>query len=225
MSTISTMQPIMPAPRGVIFDFDGTLVDSFGLVIHAWNAACREPMGRTYSDEEVISRFGLTEVNMLRRELPAAYFEKARRVFLDEYRTRHREMCTIFDGINDLLDMLTSRAVPMAIMTGKGRDTADIALAELEWTRLFKSVVTGDEVEEPKPDPQGPLRAARELGITPRECVFIGDSPADIGAGKAAGMRTIWAGWHPVYAEKVRALAPDHVAHTPNDLKLLLQDV
>ncbi len=219
------MQPITPPPRGIIFDFDGTLVDSFGLVIHAWNVACREPMGRTYTNEEVIARFGLTETNMLRQEVSAEHYGKAKQVFLDAYRARHREMCSIFDGINDLLEMLRSRGVPMGIMTGKGRDTADISLAELGWTSLFKSVITGDEATRPKPDPQGPLLVASELELEPRECVFIGDSPADIGAGKAAGMRTIWAGWHPVYAEKVRALGPDQLAHTPNDLKLLLRDV
>jgi pyrophosphatase PpaX len=219
------MQPITPPPRGVIFDFDGTLVDSFDLVIHAWNAACREPMGRTYSDEEVIARFGVTEVNMLRREVPAEHFNRAKQVLLDEYRARHREMCTIFDGIDQLLERLKTRRVPMGIVTAKGRETADIALAELGWGDRFQSVVTGDEVIKPKPDPEGALLAARELGIEPRDCVFIGDSPADIGAGKAAGMRTIWAGWHPVYADKIGAMKPDHSAHTTNDLKLLLRDV
>ncbi len=219
------MQPIDPAPKGIIFDLDGTLVDSFGLVIHAWNVACREPMGRTYSNAEVIARFGLTEVAMLRKELKAEHFENAKRVFLEEYRARHSEMCTIFEGISDLLNALNSRGVPMGIMTGKGRDTADITLGELGWTDLFRSVVTGDETTKPKPDPQGPLLVAGEIGISPRECVFIGDSPADIGAGKAAGMRTIWAGWHPVYADKIRALQPHYSAHTPNDLKLLLRDV
>ena len=131
----------------------------------------------------------------------------------------------IFDGITELLDELQNRGAPMGIMTGKGRDTADITLAELGWADRFKSVVTGDEVARPKPDPEGPLLVARELGIAPRECVFIGDSPADIQAGKSAGMRTVWAGWHPVYAEKIRAIGPDHSAATPNDLKLLLRDV
>jgi phosphoglycolate phosphatase/pyrophosphatase PpaX len=222
IGTIRQMQAIDPAPRSVIFDLDGTLVDSFGLVIHAWNVACREPMGRTYTNEEVIARFGLTDIAMLRRELKPQQFEKAKRVFLDEYRARHRELCTIFEGIDELLDELHSRKVPMGIMTGKGRDTADITLAEIGWSDRFKSVVTGDEVSKPKPDPEGPLRVARELGIEPRECVFVGDSPADILAGRAAGMRTIWAGWHPVYEEKIRKLRPDYSAMTPEELKRLL---
>jgi phosphoglycolate phosphatase/pyrophosphatase PpaX len=209
----------------VIFDLDGTLVDSFGLVIHAWNVACREPTGRTYTDAEVIALFGVTEVAMLRRELQPSQFEKAKKIFLDEYRARHQVMCTVFDGVTDLLDTLSWRNVPMGIMTGKGRDTADITLAELGWADRFKSVVTGDEVIKPKPDPEGPLLVARELGIAPRDCIFIGDSPADILAGKAAGMRTIWAGWHPVYEEKIRQIGPDYSAAAPADLKLLLRDV
>lgn len=225
IGTIRRMQPIEPPPKGIIFDLDGTLIDSFGLVIHAWNVACREPMGRTYSAEAVIARFGVTEIAMLRNEIPAAYLEKAEGIFLNEYRSQHSAMCTVFPGIIGLLDDLKIRKTPMGVMTGKGRDTADISLAELGWTDRFQSVVTGDEVTNPKPHPEGPLLVARELKLKPEECVFIGDSPADIEAGQRAGMRTIWAGWHPVYAEKVRLLRPDYSPTSPSELMDLLRNV
>ena len=69
-----------------------------------------------------------------------------------------------------------------------------------------------------KPQPDGPLAAAKMLGAEPAACAFVGDSPADIKAGKAAGMLTIAAGWHPVYLDKIRALAPDVWAQRPLDI-------
>jgi phosphoglycolate phosphatase/pyrophosphatase PpaX len=205
-------------PQAIIFDLDGTLADTFDLIVSSWNAACAGPMGRTYAAEEVIARFGPTEGEMLRRELPEASHASALRTFLTRYEQDHASRATVFEGVPGLLNLLRRQRVPMGVMTGKGRDTADISLRALGWSRLFSSVVTGDDISRPKPDPEGVLLVARQLGVDPRRCAFVGDAPADIRAGKAAGMTTIWAGWHPVYADEVRSLHPDHIANAPIDV-------
>jgi pyrophosphatase PpaX len=205
-------------PRAVIFDLDGTLADTLSLIVSSWNAAMRDVMRRDYSTAEVIARFGPTEVAMLRKELPPAHHQSAIRAFLSHYERNHAALAGVFDGVPELLAGLSRRRVPMGVMTGKGRDTADITLAALGWTNLFGNVVTGDECQTPKPAPDGVLMVARQLNVAPHDCVFVGDAPADIGAGKAAGMRTVWAGWHPVYAEQIRQLKPDVVATRPADV-------
>ena len=216
----------MPPPtyspaRAIIFDLDGTLADTLSLIVLSWNAATRDVMRREYSAADVIARFGPTEVAMLRKELPAAHHEAAIRAFLKHYERNHAALAGVFDGVPELLAELSRRRVPMGVMTGKGRDTADITLAALGWTNLFASVVTGDECHMPKPAPDGVLMVARELNVPPHECAFVGDAPADIGAGKAARMRTVWAGWHPVYAEQIRPLKPDVIATRPADVLTL----
>src|SRR5581483_5195890 len=128
-----------------IFDLDGTLADTFDLVISSFSTACRSHLGRDLSPQEVISRFGPTEVQMLRRELPPALHDEAIDLFRRCYRENHARMVRVFAGIPEMLQTLRARGIPMAIMTGKGRDTADISLAELGWTSLFRSVITGDE--------------------------------------------------------------------------------
>ena len=95
---------------------------------------------------------------------------------------------------------------------------ADVTLAAFGWANLFASVITGDEIDRPKPDPQGLLLVAQQLRVEAATCVYIGDAPADIRAGKAAGMSTIWAGWHPIYAEQIRALKADYLAEKPADV-------
>ena len=107
-------------------------------------------------------------------------------------------------------------------MTGKGRETTNVTLSELGWQALFQSVITGDESPRPKPAPDGVLMAATQLGVSPADCIFVGDAPADIQAGKSAGMTTVWASWHPVYREQITKLEPDIIADSPRDVTNLL---
>lgn len=210
------------APRAAIFDLDGTLADTFDLVVSAFSAACRDYLGRELSREEVISRFGPTEIQMVRRELPESHHAKAITILRQFYASHHKRMVRVFDGIPEMLADLHRRRIPMGLMTAKGRDTADITLRELGWTDLFGSVITGDEATRTKPFPDGPLQVAAALGVPPNDCLFIGDAPADIRAGQAAGMKTVWASWHPVYRERIEALKPDFVAKTPADVLRLI---
>jgi 2-phosphoglycolate phosphatase len=216
------MQPITPAPRAVIFDMDGTLADTFPLVVAAWNAAMRKHAGRDFAAEEVIARFGVPDSAMIRRELPEHLGDEAIEVYHRHYEQQHGPLASAFEGVTDMLAAIKSRGLLTGVMTGKGKRAATITLAALGWERMFDAVVTGEDVTEQKPHPEGLLKVAKQLGVSPGECVFVGDSPADIGAGKNAGIRTIVAGWHPVYLDEVRAMKPDFWAQTPGDVVKLL---
>jgi len=221
---MSASQPIRPPIRAIIFDLDGTLVDTFEMIVGAFNAAISPITGKTYSDAEVISRFGIPDSQMLRRELssyPNDVADRAVEVYHAYYAQNHAAV-SLFPGIGELLSELKRRGVPMGVMTGKGIRSARITLAALGLADTFGAVVTGEDVSKQKPEPDGPLEAARQLGIAPRECAFVGDSPADVGAGKAAGMLTVVAGWHPVYLEEVRKLGPDVWARQPRDVLRLI---
>jgi beta-phosphoglucomutase-like phosphatase (HAD superfamily) len=114
-----------------------------------------------------------------------------------------------------MLDALSRRRVPMGIVTGKGLRTMNITLHTLGLDRCFGVTISGDDVERQKPAPDALLLAAGALGVEPGRCAMIGDSPADINAGKAAGMITVAAAWHAPYRERIRALEPDVWAETP----------
>ena len=212
------MNPIEPAPRAVIFDMDGTLADTFALVVAAWNAALSGHAGREYAAAEVIARFGVPDPAMIRREVPEHLADEAVELYHRHYEAQHSPLARAFEGISDMLAAIRSRGLPMGVMTGKGGRAARITLAALGWENTFAAVVTGEDVTRQKPDPEGLLIVCERLGVRPSECVFVGDSPADIGAGKNAGMKTIVAGWHPVYLEQLRAMGPDYWAETPGDV-------
>ena len=216
------MKPIDPAPRAVIFDMDGTLADTFALVVAAWNAALAAHAGREFAAEEVIARFGIPDPAMLRREVPEHLAEEVIERYHRHYEAQHTPLARAFEGITDMLAAIKRRGLPTGVMTGKGRRAARITLAALGWESMFDAVVTGEDVARQKPDPEGLLIVAKQLGVHPRACVFVGDSPADIGAGKNAGMKTIVAGWHPVYLEQLRAMGFDYWAERPGDVVTLL---
>jgi 2-phosphoglycolate phosphatase len=201
----------------VIFDLDGTLADTIPLIVSSWNAAVGPIAGRQFSLAEVIGRFGPSDTVMVQREVAADRAAAAVEAYHAHYEARHHTV-EVFDGVREMLADLGGAGVPMGVMTGKGRRTADITLRLLGWRELFPAVVTGDEAERPKPAPDGPLAVARMLGVEPARCAYVGDSPGDVKAGRTAGMATIAAGWHAVYREKVRALDPDHWADHPRDV-------
>lgn len=210
--------------RAVIFDFDGTLADTIPLIVASFNAACKMPLGRELSAEEVIARFGIPDAAMLRRELQNESQETVTKAIENYFRCYEQQhsMVEIFPGINEMLQRLQQRRIPLGVMTGKGRLAAEISLRQLGWESVFGSTITGDDVGQQKPHPEGVLRAARELNVAPEGCIFVGDSPADIGAGKAAGMTTIAALWHNFYEDELRAAAPDYWATTTEELSQLL---
>jgi len=210
--------------KAILFDLDGTLVDTFEMIVGAFNAAISPVTGKSYSDAEVIARFGIPDSQMIRRELsshPNDVADRAVEVYHAYYAQNHGSVC-VFPGIGELLAELKRRGVPMGVMTGKGVRSARITLEALGLADTFGAVVTGEDVARQKPEPDGPVEAARQLAIAPAECAFVGDSPADVGAGKAAGMVTVVAGWHPVYLEEVRKLGPDVWAQQPRDVLRLI---
>lgn len=208
-------------PRAALFDFDGTLADTIPLIAASFNAALTPILDRTWTIEEVVARFGVPDAELVRREIadhPPAVIEQALSKYFDFYQSAHRDIVAPFDGIQEMLQQLRERQIPLGLMTGKGRRTADISLRELGWQNVFGSVVTGDEVARQKPAPDGVLLVAQQLNIAPQACLFVGDAPFDIGAGRAAGMFSVATGWNLFYGDALHAAQPDAWAQTPADI-------
>lgn len=213
-----------PPIQAVIFDFDGTLADTFPAIHAAWNAAMVPIFGRSFSRDEVVARFGPSDEGMMERELQnhsPETLQNAIEIYYQAYEGAHDAVFG-FDGIGELLEELQNRAFPTAVMTGKGRRAAEISLRHLGWADRFSVLVTGTEILNAKPAPDGPLCAAQLLGIAPQHCVYVGDSPADIGASQNAGMRSIVAGWHSYFLPQLREMKPDFWANEPRDVLSIL---
>jgi HAD superfamily hydrolase (TIGR01509 family) len=140
--------------------------------------------------------FGPTEEGMIKENFSdQKSIETAIHTFYQLYRKHHSDLVQSSKEIQRLLKGLKAKNYKLAIVTGKGRKCFDISMEELELESYFDLVVTGDDVEKAKPHPEGILKVLEELHVKKSEAMFIGDSNADIEAGKRAGVLTIGVQW------------------------------
>jgi phosphoglycolate phosphatase len=202
--------------RALVWDMDGTLLDSSGVVTAAFGAALTRIGGPAVTAAEVISAYSLGPPEAILAHLAGRPLTTAE---TDEY---YRELegarVSAYPGIAAVLRALRERGQPVAVSTGASSRAARMLLAA---AGLAADVlVGGDEVARPKPAPDGLLQAAALLGCPPRECAYIGDAPADMGAARAAGSHSAAAAWGHMFDP---AYPCDSVVNSPADVLLLLE--
>lgn len=213
----ATAQP--PRYGFAIFDLDGTLADTLPLIYLAVNDALQPVLNRQFRGEEIRGMFGPPDTAILRSMVPGDQAEDAITRFMERYRRDHGDYVTLFDGIKQLFEDAASQGMKLAVVTGKSRVTAMFTLEQLGVLELFEAIYGGDDVERQKPDPQALLAAMADLGVLPGEPgVMVGDSAADVLAGKAAGLATIGVLWGSPDHEELFSSAPDIICATMAEL-------
>ena len=209
--------------KSVIFDVDGTIVDSIALCIEAFRQAVEPVVKRSISDEEILSAFGPSDEGTIRLFVPDAV-ETCMEQFLYHYRRLHPVMCPKpFDGIVDILEWLKSHQIPIGLVTGKGSKSLAITLEELNLRHYFNAIETGSPLRPNKPEC---LRnVLRKFGHLPSESVYIGDFPSDITACREVSMPIYSAAWAKTAdLPKLEPLRPDKIIRSVEELKLRLQE-
>ncbi len=209
----------------LLFDLDGTLVDTIDLIVASFRHVLEDLAGHPLTRQEIIDLFGPTEPAIIDRFAGPEQRQAAHDRFFEHYEQNHDRLVTLFPGIPELVREAAERGHPMAVITNKGRRTTAITLEKCGLAPYFPVVVTGDDVARPKPDPEGIRLALARLGTGPARAWYIGDSPVDVLAGRGAGTRTCavtWGGVHP--QEETLAQGPDALCRTADDLRRLLWD-
>jgi len=210
-------------PTTVIFDLDGTLGDTLPLIYRAFNAALEPEYGRTLSESEVRKLFGPPDNHILRRLLPGPAGDAAVQRYVDIYVREHAELARAFDGINDIVDRARASGFRIGVVTGKSRETALYSLEAFGLRDDFAAIYGGDDVEKQKPDPEAVVKILDDLGHQPGDLgFFVGDSAADVIAGRAAGLRTIAVTWGSPDHDELFASNPDVVVNTTDELAAAL---
>lgn len=187
-------------PRtAVLFDLDGTLADTAPDLGGALNAMLRadgrEPL--PYAAIRPFVSWGALRLIQLAygAELEPAHQQALRGRFLAAYEARLCRDSRLFGGIPEALSALDSAAIPWGIVTNKPGWLTEPLLGFLGLGDRAATVISGDTLPYAKPHPMPLLHAAREMGVAPANCVYVGDNVRDIEAGRAAGMYTIAAAW------------------------------
>jgi phosphoglycolate phosphatase len=207
--------------RGVFFDLDGTLVDSAPDLIAAVAALCAElgaPPPDPAAVRKVVSAGGRA---MLREGLAGAddaMIDQWLPRFLDLYAVAMTVHTRLYEGMADALAALESRGIVWGIVTNKPGWLARPMMAQMAFFARSAALVTGDCLPVKKPDPAPLLHACALAGVDAADCVYVGDDLRDVEAGRAAGMRTVAAGWGYLNGGDPHTWNADLVVATPADL-------
>lgn len=176
----------------VVFDWDGTLVDSTRAIVIAMQHAAADLGLPVPSSQQASHVIGLGLHDALRLAVPSLTAERLP-AYIERYRVHYLSrdaQLGAFEGIEAMLDALEQAGVALAVATGKSRQGLDRALSQFDWRRRFVATRCADE-GEPKPHPWMLEDLASELGLAPAEMLMVGDTTHDLGMARAAGAAAI----------------------------------
>jgi pyrophosphatase PpaX len=212
-----TVSPLFPY---IIFDMDGTLIDSSNLISDSYDFAVGT-LPHEQSGRSRISNTPGTLEEALSKRVPAADVPQAVEKFHSYYEKNFDSNARAFPGIRTSLVALRRRGVELAVFTGQTRRATQITLQKTDLARFFAEIVTANDVGEPKPSPEGLKLAMEGIGADPDGTVYIGDDPDDVNASRRAGVKTAAALWGSLRRNELLALQPDFAFGQPAELQLL----
>jgi HAD superfamily hydrolase (TIGR01549 family) len=179
---------------------DGTLVSSLPVIYHCENEISRKYLKTSLTLEDVISKFGPPAHTIIRDmtgNLSDQVQSRALADYYECYRTQVSSRGLVFPGIIDLLRKIKVSGRRLALFTGVEKNMMEYTLTPFKLSAFFEVRITADDIRKSKPDPEGINLAMSRIKASARESMYVGDSPADIIAGKRAGVLTGAALWSP----------------------------
>ncbi|MCJ1909242.1 pyrophosphatase PpaX [Planococcus ruber] len=209
--------------NALLFDFDGTLLDTNELIIQTFMAVLGEHFPGRYEREDILHFIGPS----LEQTFESIDAERAVEL-IAQYRATnkqmHDELVTEYDGVAETLRLLKARGVKMAIVSTKRSANIRHGLKLMGIEEVFEHVISLDEVKNPKPDPEPILLALEKLGASKEEALMIGDNYHDIEGGKNAGVRTAGVAWSIKGEAFLASYEPDHMLQHISDLLELTKE-
>lgn len=184
--------------QGVLFDLDGTLLDSAPDLYAALKAQCDEMQvaAPPYAMvREVVSRGSRAILRCAFPDIDDAALAALVPRYLELYQVMMAEHTRPFDGVDELLSSLESQGIRWGVVTNKPGFLTDDLLVRIGWAPRAAAVVSGDTLPVKKPDPAPVLLACERAGLDPSRCLFVGDDRRDVMAGAAAGLYTVAVRW------------------------------
>jgi HAD superfamily hydrolase (TIGR01509 family) len=206
---------------GVIFDRDGTIFDSFRVILAAFNHAIEPFTSRHPSDAEWFSAFGPAEREVIAKFIPAENKQEAFERFY-RYYNDHLDGIRVFPGIEEIFQKLKQSGAKIAMFTGGGKESTQLVLSGKGIAKYFDALITGDRVNQPKPDPEGIILALSTLKVPADQVLVVGDAGADMIAGQKAGAKTALVRWSKPAPPYDLPSRPDYTFNTVLEFKKFL---
>jgi pyrophosphatase PpaX len=213
----------MATLQTVLFDLDGTLIDSIRLILDSYHHTLARHGIPARSDEDWLRGVGTPlRVQFADWQADPGMLDEMIATYREFNLAHHDRMVTVYPGVVEAVRAVREAGRQTGLVTSKNRQGAmrGLTLAKLE--AMMDVLVCADEVTNPKPHPEPVEKAVALLGADPRTTVYVGDSIHDMVSGRAAGVRTAAALWGPFGRSHLEGSTPDYWLETPGDLTLLL---
>jgi pyrophosphatase PpaX len=223
MHTQSAQSPYALPYKAVVFDLDGTLANTIPTVARLYSHVLQQYTGRKWTLAELLHYFGppediiferITNDKTLSATMLAEYYR------LSE---THGAEFRAFTGIAEVLAKLQALGVRLGVFTSGVTEAALIRLRHAGLRDFFEAVIGGDQVTNYKPHPEGLQRLLQQFEVEPQTTLFIGDSPLDVHAGRAAGVKTAGVLWGVGTRASLLAAEPGHLLDHPHELYQVIQ--
>lgn len=205
----------------ILFDYDGTLMDTNEVVLQSWQHTFRTLRGQEEDPAFIRSTFGEPLVMTLAKLFPETPVEKS----LDIYRTFQREVFTdfvqVFPGMLELLKELKQRGYKLGLVTSRTKDTTWSGLQHYGMDKYFDAVITAGDTDKHKPDPEPILITLERLGSAPDEALMVGDTMFDLLCAKNAGVKSVMVDWSVTMTTEEKAQA-EYVIKSAEELLNIL---
>jgi pyrophosphatase PpaX len=209
----------MPTIRTVLFDLDGTLIDSVRLILDSYHHTLATHGLPPRTDEEWLRGVGTPlKVQFAEWSTERDTLEAMIATYREYNLAHHDRMVTVYPGVVDVVSTIKQRGLRTGLVTSKNRQGALRGLSLVKLESLMDVLVCADEVNNPKPHPEPVEKAVRLLRAEPTETVYVGDSIHDLLSGRAAGVQTAAVLWGPFGRGHLEGGNPDYWLETPGDL-------
>ncbi|MDR9793980.1 pyrophosphatase PpaX [Aeribacillus sp. FSL K6-8210] len=201
----------------VLFDLDGTLINTNELIIESFLHTLNYYYPGKYQREDILPFIGPPLIDTFQRINPEKAEEMVRR-YREFNHAQHDLLVKEYDHVHETVRALKEKGLKLGIVTTKIRDTVMMGLKLTEMDSFFDAIITLDDVQHAKPHPEPVLSALKLLGSDPSNALMVGDNLHDIEAGKNAGTLTAGVAWSIKGREYIESLKPDFVLDKMSDL-------
>ena len=204
-----------------VFDLDGTLVDTIGLIVASYQHAFQTVLGR--QEDEVLIRSWIGQpLERAFRSVSPGHADQLYATYLEWNHANTERLIRRYAGVETMMVALAQAGVEVAVATSKLKGPAEAAVRLAGLVDVVDVLVTMEDTDRHKPDPQPLLHALERLGAQPGQAVYVGDAVVDVQAARNAGMAAIGVTWGAGERDSVVAAGPDVVADTVDELTAAL---
>ncbi len=215
----------------IIFDFDGTIADTNRLIIDSWHAVYRAYTGKDGDEDYILSTFGEPLYHSMAKAFPDKDLEETVSIYRNYQKEIFNDEISIFPGMDELIRNLKAHEFKLGIVTSRLKASTLQGLKVFGLDDIVDEIVTVEDTDKHKPDPEPAVICLERLGANPDEAIMVGDSLFDMGCGKNAGMKTVMVGWSAaangtlesvavqgISEEESKSFVPDYIIEKAEDL-------